>query len=41
MVIAERGDPAFRESEVTDNDGNMILERESEPPPPPPPPIED
>jgi len=37
MVIAERGDPTFRESEVTDDDGNMILERESEPPPPPPP----
>jgi len=43
MVIAERGDPTFRESEVTDDDGNMILERESEPEPdltPPPGPSE-
>ena len=41
MVIAERGDPHIRESEVTDDDGNMILERESEPEPPlPPPPLD-
>ena len=45
MVIAERGDPDIMESSTTDNEGNLIIEPESElelelPPPPdfePPP----
>jgi len=36
MVIAERGDPSVVEGEGTDDEGNLIIERESEPPPPPP-----
>jgi len=39
MVIAERGDPDIMESSTTDNEGNLIIEPESEPelelPPPP------
>jgi hypothetical protein len=38
MVIAERGDPSVVEGEGTDDEGNLIIERESEPEPPPPPP---
>ena len=38
MVVAERGDPNIKASEITDDDGNLIIERPSEPEPPPPPP---
>jgi len=51
MVVAERGDPNIKASEITDDDGNLIIERPSEPepefgptptpPPPPPEPEED
>jgi len=37
MVVAERDDPNIKASEITDDDGNLIIERPSEPPPPPPP----
>ena len=36
MVVAERDDPNIKASEITDSDGNLIIERPSEPPPPPP-----
>ena len=51
MVVAERGDPNIKASEITDDDGNLIIEGPSEPepefgptptpPPPPPEPEED
>ena len=31
MVIAERGDPNIIESTITDDEGNLLIERESEP----------
>jgi len=37
MVVAERDDPNIKASEITDDDGNLIIERPSEPPPPTPP----
>ena len=37
MVVAERGDPNIIGSTITDDDGNLIIERPSEPEPPPPP----
>ena len=37
MVIAERGDPNIRESTITDDEGNLIIEPESIPEPPRPP----
>ena len=37
MVVAERDDPNIKASEITDADGNLIIERPSEPTPPPPP----
>jgi hypothetical protein len=37
MVVAERDDPNIKASEITDDDGNLIIERPSEPPPPGPP----
>ncbi len=41
MVIAERGDPNIIASTITDDEGNLLIERPSEPEPPPPPPPED
>ena len=38
MVVAERGDPSIKASEITDSEGNLLIERPSEPEPPPPPP---
>lgn len=41
MVVAERGDPDIKASDITDDDGNLIIERPSEPEPefgPTPPP---
>jgi hypothetical protein len=40
MVVAERGDPNIKASEITDDDGNLIIERPSMPEPPPPPDFE-
>jgi len=40
MVIAERGDPNIIASTITDDEGNLLIERPSEPEPPPPPPPE-
>ena len=42
MVVAERNDPNIKASDITDDDGNLIIERPSEPepdltPPPDPP----
>jgi hypothetical protein len=37
MVVAERGDPNIISSTITDDDGNLIIERPSEPEPPLPP----
>ena len=37
MVVAERDDPNIKASEITDDDGNLIIERPSEPEPPLPP----
>ena len=34
MVVAERDDPNIKGSEITDSDGNLIIERPSEPEPP-------
>jgi len=34
MVVAERDDPNIKGSEITDSDGNLIIERPSEPAPP-------
>ena len=31
MVVAERGDPNIIESTITDAEGNLLIERESEP----------
>ena len=36
MVVAERDDPNIKASEITDSDGNLIIERPSEPAPPSP-----
>ena len=36
MVVAERGDPNIIESTITDNDGNLIIERPSDLAPAPP-----
>jgi|TARA_R110002020_G_scaffold29436_2_gene92800 hypothetical protein len=36
MVVAERNDPNIKESPITDDDGNLIIERPSEPAPPAP-----
>ena len=36
MVIAERGDPNIIESTITDDEGNLLIERPSEPEPPSP-----
>jgi hypothetical protein len=36
MVVAERGDPNIISSTLTDDDGNLIIERPSEPAPPAP-----
>ena len=41
MVVAERGDPNIISSTITDGEGNLIIERPSEPEPPLPPPPED
>ena len=35
-VVAERDDPGMKSSTMTDDDGNLIVERPSEPEPPPP-----
>jgi hypothetical protein len=37
MVVAERDDPNIIESTITDDDGNLIIERPSGPGVPPPP----
>ena len=34
MVVAERDDPNIKASEITDDEGNLIIERPSEPEPP-------
>jgi hypothetical protein len=39
MVIAERGDPNIKASTITDDDGNLIIERPSDPPVSPPLPL--
>ena len=41
MVVAERGDPNIISSTITDDEGNLIIERPSEPEPPLPPAPED
>ena len=43
MVVAERGDPNIIESTITDDEGNLLIARPSEPEPDltPPPPIPD
>ena len=41
MVVAERGDPNIIGSTLTDDDGNLIIERPSDPAMNIPPPAED
>ena len=39
MVVAERDDPNIKSSSITDSNGDLIIERPSEPAPPPPSPL--